>query len=1220
MATKMIEPFDGGDFGEYLERLEFHFCANNIGVVLASATAAEKKAAEKRMTASLVSSLSKSVFTTLKSLILPDKIGDKKYSEICDELKEYYRARTTPTVAAFQFRQCTQRSSEAVADFANRLKRAAVDCKFEGHRDRALREQLITGITVESIRKKMLTSPEKDIDTFVKTLEIALREEMAIRQTRELTSSPNTHSNVPVHQLKSGRVSGRTHSHHTTTSTAKPERNSTQSGRKRNRYRCGSDGHLADKCYRKATECKFCHKKGHLERVCMAESRRGRIPVNNVIADGSDQEFEEQDESFPCVPLFTIVEMSSKGVPPYAVQVQMNDMPIHVRMEIDTGNGISILNRRDYEKLGGSTSTLSTPTVRLMGFSGSAIKCLGETVMNVCVNGGVTLPALLRIVDNNGPSLLGRDMLTKFRLPWEDIFAVKTEIDKALETANDREEIIAQFPTLFDTTTVGRLNTTKMTLRVNDERPVFMRARKVPFAISEKYETALKKLEQSGVIRPVEHSWWASPTVPVVKPDGSIRICADYGQTINANSELEKYPLPTIDEIRAKLSGGTKFTKIDLSQAYHQLELDEQSCKYTTINTHRGLFEYVRLPFGIQSAVSMFQRTMEIVLAEIEGCIVYIDDIVVTGKTEQDHRRNLARVLQRLQDVGMKIKAEKFHFMLDKITYLGHTLSAAGITPSLERTQAMANAKPPSSVNELQSFIGSANYGRKFIPRFTAIMIPLYALLRKNAIWKWDAAETNAFNEIKSALCSAEILAYYSNDKRLKLQTDASGAGLGAVLLQEESTGTFRPISYASRVLAKAELNYSNIERELLALVFGVTTFRQYLLGRQFMLETDHQPLVKLFGCTKGVPILVSSRLKTWKMTLAGYDYVITYIPGRQNFIADFMSRKPVPGVPSPAELTDEQVLFVETEVTNASSVSAETQRDPVLKKALQYTLNGWPENTTDQELLPYFTKHWELSVADNILLWNERVVVPESLRELLLNDLHYEHSGAVRMKRLARRYVWWPRIDKEIEETATQCQDCQEQARMPAKEYGSWSWPTGPWQRIHIDFAGPFMGKMFLVIVDAYSRFLEIVPMDRATSTGTIAAMQRVLGIFGLPSHVVSDNGAQFTSEEFKRFLKANGILHTCTAPGHPATNGLAERYVGYFKSKLRAMGSQGNLQTTLYRFLFSHRTTPLASGKTPAELLLNRQPRTRFDLLKHDNKSTVDAFERNLGRTPEF
>ena len=216
--------------------------------------------------------------------------------------------------------------------------------------------------------------------------------------------------------------------------------------------------------------------------------------------------------------------------------------------------------------------------------------------------------------------------------------------------------------------------------------------------------------------------------MPVVKPDGSIRICADYGRTINANSELEKYPLPTIDEIRAKLSGGTKFTKIDLSQAYHQLELDEQSCKYTTINTHRGLFEYVRLPFGIHSAVSMFQRTMEIVLAEIEGCIVYIDDIVVTGKTEQDHRRNLARVLQRLQDVGMKIKAEKFHFMLDKITYLGHTLSAAGITPSLERTQAMANAKPPSSVNELQSFIGSANYSRKLIPRFAAIMISLYAL------------------------------------------------------------------------------------------------------------------------------------------------------------------------------------------------------------------------------------------------------------------------------------------------------------------------------------------------------------------------------------------------------------------------------------------------------------------------------------------------------------
>ena len=723
------------------------------------------------------------------------------------------------------------------------------------------------------------------------------------------------------------------------------------------------------------------------------------------------------------------------------------------------------------------------------------------------------------------------------------------------------------------------------------------------------------------MIRKVETSKWASPTVPVLKPDGSVRICADYSRTVNVSSDCEQYPLPTLEEMLAKLSEGEKFTKLDLSQAYHQLELDPESRPYTTISTHKGLYEYVRLPFGIHSTVSIFQRTMETLLADIPGCMVYVDDILVTGRDDDDHRENLSRVLTRLQEAGLKLKSEKFDFMLDEISYLGHTISAQGLTPDPSKIDAMMNANAPTSVNELQSLIGSANYLRRFIPHFATKMAPLYALLKKDVPWKWGKEEESAFTEIREALCSAEILAHYSLTKDTVVQTDASGKGLGAVLLQKQEDGALRPVAYASRVLSKAEMGYSNIERESLAVIFGVTKFRQYLLGRKFTVQTDHRPLLKLLGSNESVPSLVSARLKKWKLVLTAYDYEIQYLPGKENVLADFLSRKPMEGQPSTDEKVDVQVLFTETEheVVNAATIVAETRKDPVLKKVLQHTIHGWPE-TSDVELLPYFTKCWELSVSEGILLWNECVIVPPSLRDVLLMDLHAEHSGAVRMKRLARRYIWWPKMEEAIESMVKECTACQSNARMPAKEHGSWSWPLGPWQRLHLDFAGPFMGKMFLVLVDAYSKYIDIIPMNHATSESTISALHRNFAIFGLPTHIVTDNGSQFTSEEFQTFLRKNSIYHTCSAPGHPATNGLAERYVGYFKAKFRAMGDSGSLSTKLHRFLLMHRSTPTANGKSPAELLMNRQPRLLFDVMRGNNRRNIDVYEANMGQTPEF
>ena len=678
-----------------------------------------------------------------------------------------------------------------------------------------------------------------------------------------------------------------------------------------------------------------------------------------------------------------------------------------------------------------------------------------------------------------------------------------------------------------------------------------------------------------------------------------------------------------MEDLLTKLGKGDKFTKLDLSQAYHQLELAPECRKYTTINTIKGLYQYTRLPFGIHSAVSIFQRVMDETLSDLPNCGGYLDDVLCTGKTSEEHERNVHQVLSRLQERGFKLRPEKCRYMVDQIMYLGHTISAEGVAPSPEKVRALKSAPPPANVGELQSFIGTATYVGKFIPKFSELMAPLYKLLKKDSKWKWEEAENNAFQKVKDALCENAMLAHYDPSKPLILQVDASSVGLGAVLLQDLGAPgyeRFLPVAYASRKLQPAETRYAQIEREALSIVFGVTKFNQYLLGRPFTIMTDHKPLVKVFGKRDTVPMQVSTRLKKWALLLGSYDYELVHIPGKMNFNADFLSRQPMTGVrPTDAEDVTVRVLLVEEdEIVKASVVQSMTAKDPVLSNVLACVKNGWPKEHVSDELAPYFSRRLELATEDDILLWNERVVIPTALRSILLKDLHGEHFGMVRMKQLARRYMWWPGIDGDIESTAKSCVRCQEHAHRPASKAGTWTWPVGPWKRLHIDFAGPFQGKMFLVVVDAYSKYLEVVPMNQATSLTTIAALRHLFSVFGLPEHLVSDNGSQFTSAEFKSFLKDNDILHTLTAPGHPATNGLAERYVGVFKQKMREMGVNGDsLQTRLDRFLLAYRTTPNSTGKSPAELLMNRQPRIRFNALRKSHTSRqVNVFERSMSQ----
>ena len=415
--------------------------------------------------------------------------------------------------------------------------------------------------------------------------------------------------------------------------------------------------------------------------------------------------------------------------------------------------------------------------------------------------------------------------------------------------------------------------------------------------------------------------------------------------------------------------------------------------------------------------------------------------------------------------------------------------------------------------------------------------------------------------------------------------------------------GSKHPNAYASRTLSDAEKNYSNLEREALALVFGVKKFHQYIYGRHFSLVTDHKPLESLFNEKKDIPTMAAAKIQRWALTLVAYDYSIDCKPGPEHANADALSRLPLPVSPPTTPLPAGTVFA--TEILNSTPVSVNeirtgTRCDPILSQVVKYVQQGWPNHNSEQVFKLYFTGKDEFSVQDGCLLWGNRVEVPPKERGRVVEELHKTHPGIRRMKALARGYVWWPKMDAHLEQKVRQCSPCQENRKSPPEApLHLWEWPHKSCVRLHLDYAGPFLGKMFLNAIDAHSKWMEAFPMNTSTSSATIDKLRITFATHGLLEIVVTDNGSNFTSKEFEDFLKQNGIRPIRTAPYHPASNGLAERAVQKFKEGMKKM-SGGSVETRVLRFLARYRITPQTSrGVSPAELLLGRKPRSRLDLV---------------------
>ncbi len=991
----------------YLERLELYFDANTV-------------AAEKKVSA-LLYGIGPKVYGVLRSLLAPTRPQDQTFDDLVTRLKAHYDPKPLVIAERFRFYKRNQSSTETIAEFLADLRRLTIRCEFDTFLDQALRDRLVCGVRNELIQKRLLAEVGL---TLARAMEIAQGMETAEKNAKEFHAPSNSSATLEVLYLP-GKA-------------------------KRKCYRCGRDHHEKDCTFREAT-CHKCGKHGHIAPVCKS-GRSGytkRAPPST--SHGSSH---RKKKSSPRQPTGTRwVEADSSDTPEefslFALSDASTTKPItlevglcgkQVNMELDTGATVSIMGEQNFDTLFPGQE-IHPSTVALKTYTGEPMEVLGEATVSVTYQQQPSLELPLVIVRGSGPSLLGRNWLHHIKLDWGSIKAV-------LPPQRSLNGLLEKYQEIFKDE-LGTINPYKVDLAVMPEaRPKFHRPRSVPYALKASVEEELNRLENSGVLERVVHSNWAAPIVVVPKKDGRVRICGDYKVTINPSLDVDQYPLPRPEDLFATLAGGKQFTTLDLSHAYNQLVLEDSARNYLTINTHRGLYQYTRLPFGVASAPAIFQKVMDTVLRGVPRVICYIDDILITGTTESEHFHNLEQVLQRLQEHGIRANKAKCSFMRDQVQYLGHRIDAEGIHPTEGKLQAIQQAPAPKNVQELRSFLGLLNYYGRFIPNLSSLLHPLNKLLCQDTPWSWSSECDQAFKKAKEKLMSPSVLVHYDPSLPIRLAGDASAYGVGAVISHVMSDGSERPIAFASRTLLPSERNYAQIEKEALSLIFGINKFHTYLYGRHFTLVTDHKPLTTILGPNKGIPSMTAARLQRWAVRLSAYSYTIEFRPTQQHSNADGLSRLPLNVVCASDSAPDPScfnVKQIESLPVTSTDLAKATRTDPILSQVYASTLNGWPSEVND-ELQPFRTRREELTVEAGCVLWGTRVIIPSKLRQKLLNELHRDHPGITKMKSVSRSYLWWPNLDRDIESLAKACVECQAVKNTPqVAPLHPWLWPTKP-------------------------------------------------------------------------------------------------------------------------------------------------------------------------------
>lgn len=791
-------------------------------------------------------------------------------------------------------------------------------------------------------------------------------------------------------------------------------------------------------------------------------------------------------------------------------------------------------------------------------------------------------------------------------------------IDSSLSSAEQHQlfTVLNKYRSIFDNSSpsLGKTNLVEHRIETGDSATIRHRPYRVSLSERKIIQEHVDEMLQKGVVRH-SSSPWSSPVVLVRKKDGSVRFCIDY-RRLNKVTRRDVYPLPRIDDALDSLQGSLYFSSLDLRSGYWQIPMAEKDKEKTAFTTPDGLYEFNVMPFGLSNAPATFERMIDAVLRGMKWktCLCYLDDIIVFSATFHDHLLRLSQVLSCLTNAGLQLNTKKCNFGAKKVKVLGHIVSEAGVSPDPEKIRAVTHFPCPTNVRELRSFLGLASYFRRFVRAFATIAAPLHRLLQTDVPFVWTEPCSTAFTSLQAILTSPPVLCFFDPTAATALHTDASGHGLGAVLVQQQNNSSLEQvIAYASRTLTKPETNYSTTERECLAVVWAINKFRPYLYGRHFKVVTDHHALCWLSSIKN-----VSGRLGRWVLRLQEYDFAVIHKSGRKHNDADALSRCPVP----PSTMHDAQVSTtvlpsILATISSHNFLSAQ-HSDPWIRPILQH-LNGTFPSTKQR----FIKKTQNFCLIDGHLYRRNYMpegrrwllAVPSEFRSEILHHFHDDltagHLGLFKTYARIRNRFFWPGMYRTICKYVRSCPQCQRYKRSSSAPTGllqPLTPPPKPFDVLGVDLLGPLPqsttgNRWILVAIDHTTRFVETAALPDATAECVARfLLHHIILRHGAPQVLITDRGHSFLAQTVEALLQACKVDHRTTSPYHPQTNGLTERF-NHTLTKMISMyinSDHSNWDTILPFVTFAYNTAvQTTTGFSPFYLLYGRDPSSTLDTI---------------------
>ena len=696
----------------------------------------------------------------------------------------------------------------------------------------------------------------------------------------------------------------------------------------------------------------------------------------------------------------------------------------------------------------------------------------------------------------------------------------------------------------------------KLDIDTGDHPPIKMAPYRVPLARQHIIKDQVQQMLDAGIIKR-GYSPWAAPVHLVPKKDGNMRMVVNFTR-LNSISTTDAYPVPNIQDIFDSLTKSAVYTSLDALKGYYQIQLSEAAKQKAAFVCPTGQYLFERLPMGLKNSGATFCRVIESILRDFIGTFVhvYVDDIIIYSKNMDEHLKHLDIVFNRLSQHNVQLRKSKCKIAKESVELLGFNISASGVSTDPSKLDPILKAPAPKSKQQVQSFLGSVNYYRKFIPLYSELAIPLYDLTKKNTPFKWTDLHNEAFIQLKAYLADTPILAYPDVAKPYKLFTDASSKAMGAVLLQTDDKGCDRVIQYFSRRFNGPQTRYSTIERECLALISAMEHFKPYLLGSYVTIHTDHRPLLALKKKR-----LYNDRINRWAIILSDYDFDIVYTKGSCNNMADWLSRSAV-GLDT-LDMGD----FIVPEVDSQVLAHIPIEHDHITYiDIINEQRKDFPQlyDSDDEHIVCHAGVLYSTRRPTRLDLLYPRLLLPSKFRHQVMHNAHIAcaHSGIKKTLDQIRQCYIWSGMRKDVINFIELCGTCQLNRRINVKrKHYTIDYTNVKNHTIGLDLMGPLMttstgNRYILVMVDHATRYCVAVPLPNKTAKVVRDAFYRYwICSHSIPDKIITDGGLEFRNQLMKDLCKSLGIKHAFTSPYNPSSNGVTERLNSTIKNMLRKL-----------------------------------------------------------------